>query len=1047
MKKILLVVSCVFLISTLWAQQINMPITGNSQITTSSCTLYDDGGPSLNYSTNSNSSYTIETPNEGTYFSIVGSYDLEEYNKSRLVIYDGGSTSTTIIGSYYGGIGTINICSNSSSITVRFFSDTDTPHSGFSLNIIENTCPRPFNLEVTNVTTTSAHLEWDGGDGTTIWIVECTSYNIPNGQNTFTTNSNSIDITGLNPYENYTFSIRSNCTPVTNCSYASQSFMTLCPCPEPTYIHTTLGDRTLTVNWTEPDTNIIWTITMTYDYQIFEFETTDPTYVFENLPFDFEYYVIVITSDCAPYFLSCNPGVYSYYPPPPPPPPPFECECSPALSPQVTNVGLNSVDISWNSASNTVGWILQYGIAGSGDWIFDTVYTNSCTLTSLEPITKYECYIHSYCDNLDIRCRKYCKFFTYRDDCFNFLDLSGSNCLASYGTFDSPFERQGLVDYGPNSMKSKHTIVKDTIGKDPRTNYMLSFVPPTEKASVRLGNWDIGAESESIDYLLYVDTNNFDLLLLKYAIVLQDPNHEAGRQPRFLLSIWNEQGRIADETCGYVNFYSSGELGWNEVDSSNVIWKDWTTMGLDLTNYHGTRISIKLTTFDCQEGGHYGYAYYTLGCSSKYETKKTCGKVDSISLEAPEGFFYSWFFENNPDTIISKEKEIKVLVDNSVIYCQCTSTENSLCYFTIKYIAQRNYPYSQLDYQVDSCSKEVTFYNRSIVSNNDSIPIGTQLCEDIRWIFPDGTESDLDTIKYSFDTLGQYPIILISNLNRGDCVDTLFQNITISPYYIDTIEAKICEAQTYSENGFYQSTEGIYSINHITPNGCDSLIVLDLKVFNKFNNQIYDTICKGDNYHNYGFDCSTSGMYSQQLQSLNGCDSTITLYLTQIQAFPDYSIIEDKYILVEDFPITIDVTTASTDHYFWNTGSTSPIIEVNQPGSYYVTFYTNCGEIYDSILIAVPVVEVFVPNAFTPLSDKNNTFFPVFENIEKLIIKSFEIYNRWGEKIYSSTKIPWDGKYKGRLVENGVYIWRLIYMTKYTQDEIFSKTGEVNIIK
>ena len=146
MKKILLVVSCVFLISTLWAQQINMPITGNSQITTSSCTLYDDGGPSLNYSTNSNSSYTIETPNEGTYFSIVGSYDLEEYNKSRLVIYDGGSTSTTIIDSYYGGIGTINICSNSSSITVRFFSDTDTPHSGFSLNIIENTCPRPFNL-------------------------------------------------------------------------------------------------------------------------------------------------------------------------------------------------------------------------------------------------------------------------------------------------------------------------------------------------------------------------------------------------------------------------------------------------------------------------------------------------------------------------------------------------------------------------------------------------------------------------------------------------------------------------------------------------------------------------------------------------------------------------------------------------------------------------------------------------------------------------------------------------------------------------------------
>jgi gliding motility-associated-like protein len=39
------------------------------------------------------------------------------------------------------------------------------------------------------------------------------------------------------------------------------------------------------------------------------------------------------------------------------------------------------------------------------------------------------------------------------------------------------------------------------------------------------------------------------------------------------------------------------------------------------------------------------------------------------------------------------------------------------------------------------------------------------------------------------------------------------------------------------------------------------------------------------------------------------------------------------------------------------------------------------------------------------------------------------IFNRWGEIIFLSTdpNAPWDGTYKGQLVENGIYYYYIVY--------------------
>ena len=81
-----------------------------------------------------------------------------------------------------------------------------------------------------------------------------------------------------------------------------------------------------------------------------------------------------------------------------------------------------------------------------------------------------------------------------------------------------------MVDYGCESWLSRHTVHFDTSERDSRTGDSLRTIPIGHCSSVRLGNNRAGSEQESITYTLSVDTNDYDLLILRYAIVEEQPN-------------------------------------------------------------------------------------------------------------------------------------------------------------------------------------------------------------------------------------------------------------------------------------------------------------------------------------------------------------------------------------------------------------------------------------------------------------------------------------------------------------------------------------------
>lgn len=89
--------------------------------------------------------------------------------------------------------------------------------------------------------------------------------------------------------------------------------------------------------------------------------------------------------------------------------------------------------------------------------------------------------------------------------------------------------------------------------------------------------------------------------------------------------------------------------------------------------------------------------------------------------------------------------------------------------------------------------------------------------------------------------------------------------------------------------------------------------------------------------------------------------------------------------------------------------------------------------------------DAFIPNTFTPNDDGENDRFRVLGF--KIDQVKLSIYNRWGEKVFETNdlSVGWDGKYKGKPADVGVFGW---YLTAkcVNGEETFIK-GNVTLIR
>lgn len=128
--------------------------------------------------------------------------------------------------------------------------------------------------------------------------------------------------------------------------------------------------------------------------------------------------------------------------------------------------------------------------------------------------------------------------------------------------------------------------------------------------------------------------------------------------------------------------------------------------------------------------------------------------------------------------------------------------------------------------------------------------------------------------------------------------------------------------------------------------------------------------------------------------------------------------------------------------YLWNTGSTGCCITPAAPGTYTVEAYNACGSVKDTIEVSFINCDncIKFPSVFSPNNDgKNDKFGPILRCSRDFSFYSFNIYDRWGVRVFTSDApgAAWDGKYKGTGQNMDTYYY--YFKCRYASD---NKTRE-----
>lgn len=276
------------------------------------------------------------------------------------------------------------------------------------------------------------------------------------------------------------------------------------------------------------------------------------------------------------------------------------------------------------------------------------------------------------------------------------------------------------------------------------------------------------------------------------------------------------------------------------------------------------------------------------------------------------------------------------------------------------------------------------------------------------------------------------------------------------------------------------SSAGTFTVSYTSP-GCGETQTTEITIYPDpvLSIDLADVVClegnavpitvspaggtiSGDGVSGFTFDpalAGSDGVYSvfYSFTDSNSCTTTISTTIEVIQnvvdAGPDVSIYEAGEIQLHaeggsSFVWSPDVNLSCT-------GCASPFAAPAVTTTYTVTSYDayGCVATDDITVYVIPVFDstVFVPNTFTPNGDGINDFLFAFGS-DIVLIKSFQIFDRWGELVWSREYLfpadvtsGWDGLAKGKPVSSGVFAYTV--QAELNNGTVIYKRGNVTVLR
>lgn len=139
-----------------------------------------------------------------------------------------------------------------------------------------------------------------------------------------------------------------------------------------------------------------------------------------------------------------------------------------------------------------------------------------------------------------------------------------------------------------------------------------------------------------------------------------------------------------------------------------------------------------------------------------------------------------------------------------------------------------------------------------------------------------------ESVVFNGDTLTQSGDFKITLQTVFGCDSIVNLSLDVWPAYDLLPTVAICTGTTYPFNGQELDQPGTYLGQFSTIHGCDSTVMLTLELVDEFNIGLSESICAGDSYLFDNQVLTQSGVYVANLISVGGCDSTVTLNLTEL---------------------------------------------------------------------------------------------------------------------------------------------------------------------
>ena len=141
--------------------------------------------------------------------------------------------------------------------------------------------------------------------------------------------------------------------------------------------------------------------------------------------------------------------------------------------------------------------------------------------------------------------------------------------------------------------------------------------------------------------------------------------------------------------------------------------------------------------------------------------------------------------------------------------------------------------------------------------------------------------------------------------DASGCDSTVIMTLLVNPSYLNNLSMSICESELpYTWNGVVFSTAGTQTLNLQSVNGCDSVVTMTLTTLPTYAVTDNQTICEsGLPYTWNSVTFTEAGTQTVTLQSVNGCDSVVTMTLTTL---PTYAVTDNQTICESELP------------YIWN---------------------------------------------------------------------------------------------------------------------------------